>query len=227
MATPNPESPAVSETPEPVTNPEQGTVTPPQEAPVEGKPIEARAGQDGKVYTGLTTEELITELQKRDSHLKSTIAETMQRKEKIRTMETEIEAEKTRKLEADQKYKELWEQAQEKLSLFETLQAEVQETRTRTENEVQKMELLLSATELAEYEIIKEPLPVQNRLEYLKSKMSNRTDISIDNTRGMSGVALKIPETFAEFIALSTDKQKEIKEKYPAEFKKILKTMNP
>jgi len=139
VATPNPESPAVSETPEPVTNPEQGTVTPPQEAPVEGKPIEARAGQDGKVYTGLTTEELITELQKRDSHLKSTIAETMQRKEKIRTMETEIG----------------------------------------------------------------------------------------DNTRGMSGVALKIPETFAEFIALSTDKQKEIKEKYPAEFKKILKTMNP
>ena len=100
------------------------------------------------------------------------------------------------------------------------------ETETQSkEDECLEIQTKLSSTDLSDYELIKDDLSVSKRLKYLKSKISNRTDISIDTTKGTSGVGLKIPDNFKDFISLSTDKQKEIKEKYPKEFRAILETM--
>jgi hypothetical protein len=175
-------------------------------------------------YEGMEPGDLIKLLQNRDSRLHTVNEESKSRKLKLREAEQIQEELRTNALKEQEKYKELYDGLSSKTANYEELLSFKTEAETQWEKEVTDLESKLTQQDLTEYEIVKDGLSLQKKINYLKLKTSKQTDnINIDSTRSIgAGSGGNFPKTLAEMMAMPSSEVKIFKEKQPTEYKKLM-----
>lgn len=169
--------------------------------------------------------ELSSKFEEANKQVHKANSESKERKLKLRQLEKDKEAEQTRLLEEQNKYKELYEGLKTKTEGFDSLVAfkEAQEEKFR--QRVDNLKNKLSAAEADELAIFGDSLSDEKKIEWMELKINTRQSFTPDTTKaGVSGgTNKKQPQNRRELSKLSNEDYKDFKARFPVAFKEAMK----
>ena len=175
-------------------------------------------------YDGLTREELMAELQRSSDKIHDLNAESKGRKLKLRELEASKEAEQTKLLEEQQKFKELYEGLKERTKDYDELTSFRDSYVERDKERLAEQTKKLSLEERTELELM-DDLPLEKKLKWVELRLNNRQTVNLDTSSSIrqGGSLDKMPQNRREITALPLAERLKFKEKHPQSYTEAMK----